>query len=143
MPPLVFSRTSTADVLALLNAQALTLRLYTAPLSLQVTDVFATFVEASGGGYAAIPLNSLSWTVTPGSPSVALYSAFQVFTFTGPVTVPEGIRGYYLTNASNVVRYAEQLFADGSAFVPFLGAVLRIRPRYGADNLAALPPVIP
>lgn len=141
MPPLVFSQASTAAVLRLITAQVLTLRLYSNHHPLVVTDVFADFTAVVGAGYAPIVLNSVQWTITPGSPSVALYSAYQTFTFTDTPAIPT-VYGYYVTNAVNLVVYAEQLFASGVPFQASAGQRIRIRPRFGADNLIGIPSLV-
>jgi hypothetical protein len=139
MPPLVFPQTSTADALSKLVDQALTLRLYTNNKTPQVIDTITSYVEASGGGYAAIPLLTASWTIYPGSPSVALYNSYQTFLFTGPTSVPT-IYGYYITTPDDIVLLAEEFSPSDIPFIPALNQTIQIRPRFGADNLIE-PPV--
>ncbi len=85
----------------------LTLRLF-------VTDVTPsqsgdTLIEATGGGYAAIELTNGSWVITPANdPSDAIY-AQQTFTFTGALTTNTTVYGYYITDADDVVIYAEAI----------------------------------
>ena len=147
MPPLVFPQESTAAVLQLiLDQMTLTLRLYSNNKTPQPTDDLSSYVEVTGGGYAAVALNAASWAVSQGSPSVALYNAFIDFIFTSATTGPGTIYGYYLTNQDDVVLYAEEFDPADIPFTPTdAGAgtsanILQIRPRFGADNLIA-PPV--
>lgn len=147
MPPLVFPQQSTNDAcdrIAGINIadQQLTLRLYSNARWPQVPDTILNYVEVSGGGYAAIPLAGANWTFTEGQPSVALYNAFQVFTFLG-APAPATIYGYYITNEDNLLVLVEQFYADQTPFLAFPGAILQIRPRFGADNLVAPPVIIP
>jgi hypothetical protein len=80
-------------------------------------DVLGDYTEIAGGGYARISLPSASWGFTPGSPTIGLYPA-QTFTFTGPITAPGTIYGYYLVNAAGQLVLAESLAAP-----PFSPAV--------------------
>jgi len=88
----------------------LTLRLFATNVTPAQTGV--TYVEATGGGYAAKTLTNGSWTVdTVNDPSDAVY-AQQTFIFTGPLTTNATLYGYYVTDADNTVIYAE-------TFTPF------------------------
>ena len=89
-------------------AAAWTLRLFSNNLTLGSTNVFASFTEVTGGGYAAKSLTAASWTFTPGTPSSAQYAA-QTFTFTGATSAPGTIYGYYITDANSKIVLAERL----------------------------------
>ena len=94
----------------------LTLRLYTNSHTLASTDAAAQLTEATGGGYAAIPLTDGSWSLAfTGSIWTATY-AQQTFTCTGPFTTNFTAYGYYITDGSGVV-WNEEIFA--TPFVPF------------------------
>lgn len=103
----------------------LTLRLFATDVTPAQTGV--TYVEAVGGGYAAITLTNGSWTITPANdPSDAVY-AEQTFTFTGPLTTNSTVYGYYITDADDTVIYAE---AFATSFAPENnGDVVKITPQ--------------
>lgn len=143
MPPLIFPRLSTAAALQLIIEQVLTLRLYSNAHAVDVSDDVTAYVEVVGGGYAAAVLTEPNWTISPGSPSVALYNAFQDFVFVAapPVTT---VYGYYVTNPDNLVVYAEQFNpALTPQVIPAIGTTIQIRPRFGADNLIFAAPAVP
>lgn len=147
MPPLVFPQESTnaaCSRIAGINVvdQQLTLRLYSNAHTPQVPDSIVDYVEVVGGGYAAIPLAGANWVFTPGQPSIALYDAFLSFIFTAAPT-PATVYGYLITNQDDLLVLVEQFFDSQAPFVAFAGAILQIRPRFGADNLIAPPVVIP
>lgn len=101
----------------------LTLRLFATNVTPAQTGV--TYIEAAGGGYAAITLTNGSWTVSAANdPSDAVY-AVQTFTFTGPLTTNRTVYGYYITDADDTVIYAE-------AFTPF-------EPVTSGDNIKITP----
>lgn len=93
------------------------LRLFGNNATPAAASVAADFTEIAGGGYAAISLPSASWAFTPGAPTVALYPA-QTFTFTGTITAPGTIYGYFILNAAGQLALAERLAAP-----PFSPAV--------------------
>lgn len=135
MPPLIFPRVSTADALDKIVAQTLTLRFYSNSHTPIPTDVMGTYTELAGSGYAAFPLVTANWVITPGSPSIALYNSYIVFTFTAALPTPVNIYGYYVTSSSGLLIYAEQFYSTGIAVQRGNGDIIRIRPRFGADNL--------
>lgn len=142
MPPLIFPQQSTADALARIVDQALTLRLYSNARVPQVTDTAASYVEVVGGGYAAVALVTAQWAIAAGSPSVALYGSFIPFAFAAPPTNPN-VCGYFVTNADGLVVFAEVFNPAASPFIITTpGQTIQIRPRFGADNLVAAPPEI-
>lgn len=79
------------------------------------TDVAGDYTQIAGGGYAAISLPSASWVFSIGIGAVGLYPA-QAFTFTGTITAPGTIYGYYILNAAGLLVLAESLAA--SPFTP-------------------------
>ena len=117
--PLVFTNEGEARILSIaLGAaaqEALTLKLFASNTVPAETDTAATYTEAVGGGYAAVPLVGGNWVVTPGDPTVAAYPQ-QAFTFTGPLTGNPTVYGYYVVGAtSGKLYWAERLAA---AFTP-------------------------
>jgi len=93
----------------------LTLKLFTNDITPVDTHVASNYTEAAGGGYAAKTLSNGSWTVTPANdPSDAIY-AQQVWTFTGALTGPGVIYGYFVLDADGILLWAERLTA---AFTP-------------------------
>lgn len=112
------------------------LRLYSNNRTPVVGDVLADYTQVSGGGYSEINLSAANWTVTAGSPSVALYSALQEFSFSTFISPPGTIYGYYIVDSDNVLILAER-FPEGSVpFAPVDGSIIRIRPRISNQNLS-------
>jgi hypothetical protein len=141
MPPLIYPQLATQLTLQQVLNQTLSLRLYANNRIPQVTDTPAMYTEVSGGGYAAIPLTYANWTITAGSPSIALYNAFQDFAFTG---VPDGsgvVYGYFILTAGNLLLLAERFFPEDVPYAPGPGKHIQIRPRVAADNLVP-PPIV-
>lgn len=105
-----------------------TLKLFTNDVTPADTDVAGTYTEATGGGYAALPLTNGSWTVTVGNdPSDAVY-AQQTFTFTGALTTNPTVYGYFVVDADGTLVWAERLTA---AFTPANnGDNIKITPKF-------------
>lgn len=103
----------------------LTLRLFATDVTPAQTGI--TYVEAVGGGYAALTLTNGSWTIAPANdPSDAVY-AQQTFTFTGPLTTNGAVYGYYITDADATVIYAEAF----ASFEPLInGDNIKITPKF-------------
>lgn len=106
----------------------LTLRLFSNNHTPAVGDTIASYTEVSGGGYAAKSLASGTWNITSGNPTVATYTA-QDFAFTGATSAPGTVYGYYITDASNVVRAAQRFSDLVVPFTPVDGSLIRITPR--------------
>jgi len=106
----------------------LTLKLFCNDYTPLQTSIASNFTEANGGGYAALTLNSGSWTVTVADdPSDAVY-AQQTFTFTGALTTNTTVYGYYIVDADGVLIWAERLAAS---FTPANnGDNLKITPKF-------------
>ena len=106
----------------------LTLKLFATDVTPADTDVAGTYTEATGGGYAALPLTNGSWTVTVGNdPSDAVY-AQQTFTFTGALTTNPTVYGYFVVDADGTLVWAERLTA---AFTPANnGDNIKITPKF-------------
>lgn len=111
-----------------LTALSLTLKLFSNDITPGVTDVASDYTEVTGGGYASIVLSSGSWGITPATPSVALYNAFQDFNFTGAIGGSGNVYGYYIVNGSILIQ-AERLPSGDIPFTPVNGTLLRIKPR--------------
>ena len=93
----------------------LTLKLFTNNITPADTDTASTYIEATGGGYAAITLTNGSWTVTVGNdPSDAVYTT-QTFSFTGTIGGSGIVYGYFIVDADGVLVHAEKF---SSAFTP-------------------------
>jgi len=91
-----------------------TLRLFTAPTTVDHTTVFASMVEATFAGYAGVALLAANWAAS----SVAAHLASSVYggtvTFTRSTTgAVQNIYGWYLTDPANTKLYACALFAGG------------------------------
>lgn len=111
------------------TAEPLTLRLFTNNVTPGETDVVGTFTEATGVGYAAVPLTGASWTITPGAPTSAA-NAQQTFTFTGSLG---NVYGYYLTRTTTGdLAYAER-FSDGPYAIANNGDQIKITPTITMD----------
>lgn len=111
------------------STEGLTLRLFTNNVTPGETDTAATFTEASGNGYAAIPLTGASWTVTPGAPTSAAY-AQQTFTFSGALG---NVYGYYLTRTTTGdIAWAER-FSDGPYNIQNNGDQIKVTPTITGD----------
>lgn len=106
----------------------LTLKLYSNNYTPVEGSTAASFTEVSGGGYVAKTLAAIGWTITPADPSFATFIA-QVFGFTGPTNAPGTIYGYYIVDASNVVRWAERFPSAVVPFTPIAGSSINITPR--------------
>jgi hypothetical protein len=125
---IVYPNIGTEKILDFLVANSMSLKLFSNNIVPAITDVLATYTEVAGGGYAAITLASANWTTTAASPSTALYSALQQFSFTGPTNAPSTIYGYYIVQGSNLIL-AERFPAGVVPFTPVAGSFIRIRPQ--------------
>jgi hypothetical protein len=114
------------------NGLDLSLRLYTNDYTANGTSNNTNFTEAAGGNYAAITLSSNNWTVTPANdPSDAVYNN-QTYTFNGNLTGNTTVYGYFVTNADNVVIWAERF---NNSFTPTNnGDSITIQPKIEMSN---------
>jgi hypothetical protein len=103
----------------------LTLRLFTNNASLSEATVAGDLTELSGNGYAAQALTGASWTVTEGDPTVAQHPQM---TFTASGGGWGNVYGYYITNASGALIWAE-LFSGGPIPISNAGETIKITPR--------------
>lgn len=104
----------------------LVLHLYTNTVDLS-TDAFSTgsFTEASASGYAPVTLTGSNWTA---STSVGISSAVYNTGITFNFTVGVDVRGYYVTNTSNNILWAEE-FPGAPFTLPSTGGDIAIRPQ--------------
>lgn len=104
----------------------LVLHLYTNTVDLS-TDAFSTgsFTEASASGYAPVTLTGSNWTASTSTGiSSAVYNTGITFSF----TVGVDVRGYYVTNTSNNILWAEE-FPGAPFTLPVTGGDIAIRPQ--------------
>lgn len=126
---------SKSTMLTSILTNNLTLKLYSNNYTPIAASLATNFTEVTGGGYANKPLTLANWTITDGSPAVALYNAVQDFNFTGATTGPGTIYGYYIVRTSGgLLLYAERFPADDVPFVSINGSLIRITPRITLDN---------
>jgi len=91
-----------------------TLRLFTAPMTVNQGRVIGDFTEATFTGYAGVALTGATWpsaTLT-GPVATSTYGANVTFTRTSS-GAPQLIYGWFLTDAAKTLLYACALFASG------------------------------
>jgi hypothetical protein len=108
----------------LLNINGNKLKLFSNNVTVVGSTVLGDLTEMSGGGYAAITLVAGSWTFNSGTPSRAIYNAFQSFTFSGAPAVAT-CYGYYVVDAAGPnLLYAENITAvtgiNATTVIPIL-----------------------
>ena len=91
------------------TSKDLTLFLFCNNITPADTDTFATYTEATGGGYAAKTLTCGSWTTSITSSIAQAVYAQQVFTFTGTLTTNGTIYGYGVKDSAGNMITAELL----------------------------------
>jgi len=104
----------------------LVLHLYANSVDLSA-ETFSTgsFVQATAAGYGPVTLVGSNWTATTtAGVSAAVYSAGITFSF----SVGQDIQGYYLTNTSNSILWAEE-FPGAPFSLPSGGGEIVIRPQ--------------
>lgn len=119
------------EVLNEILADAWTIRLYgnnKIPLG---ADSAAGYTEIAGGGYANKPLTFANWTITAGDAPQGVYNAVQEWIFTGAITAPGTIYGYYVTrNSDGLLMLAERFSSALVPFAPIAGSKIVVLPRY-------------
>ena len=116
------------DILDVIFATTLVLRLFKNNLTPTNASVLSDFTEADFTGYAAITLTGGSWTTTPGAPSIATYVA-QTFTCSA-AGAAQTIYGYYITRTSSGrVWVAERFPAADIAAISAAGQTRIVNPR--------------
>lgn len=104
----------------------LVLRLYINSVDLSGESFTASsFQEANASGYLPVTLTGSNWTVsTAAGVSSAVYDTSVTFSF----NVGQGVYGYYVTNTSGGILWAEQF--PGAPFnLPAGGGEISVRPR--------------
>ena len=97
MPPGGMPNEGEEDILDVILATTLVLRLFKNNFSPANSSVLSDFTEADFTGYSAITLTGASWVTTQADPSTATY-AQQAFTGTGTA---QTVYGYYITRTSS------------------------------------------
>ena len=107
----------------------LDIRLYVNDLNPDESVVVGNFIEANGGDYAKIELNSTLWIVTPGEPTVAEHPQVS-WTFTGAVG---SVYGYYITRRTTGDLVWAERFTNGPYNVANANDQIRVTPRLTAN----------
>lgn len=128
---LVIPNAGEADALAYYVAKQavdqLVLRLYTNDYTPVAGSTSGSFTEAVDGGYAAIVLTGLDWTIVGGAPSLATCTK-QTFTCDGSAPA-QVIYGYFLTRENTgTIAHAER-FATVPAAFAIAGDKIEITPK--------------
>jgi hypothetical protein len=104
----------------------LVLHLYTNSVTLS-TETFSTgsFTEATATGYSAVTLTGAGWNATTtAGVSASLYDNGITFSF----SVGQDVQGYYVTDTSNNILWAEEF--PGAPFqLPVGGGDIAVRPQ--------------
>lgn len=117
-------------MLTLILNQVLKLKLFSNNHTPVLGDTVSSLTEVTGGGYAAISLPIVGWSIVGGEPSVAAYVDFQDFNFTGATGGPGTIYGYYITTDDDLTLMWEERFpALDVPLVPINGSLIRVKPR--------------
>lgn len=133
---LVVPDTIEVEVLNFIFIPTMTIRIYGNDLIPTSTSQASNFTEIVGGGYANKLLLNPEWTITAGNPSSAIYSATQVWTFTGAVDSPGTIYGYYVTrNTDGKLVWAERFPSGSVPFAPVVGSVIKVLPVFNCQSL--------
>lgn len=91
------------------------------------TEAFtaSSFIESTAAGYAAVTLTGSNWTAsTSAGITAAVYSTAITFAF----TAGDSIRGYYVTDTSNNILWAEE-FPGAPFTLPSSGGEIAVRPQ--------------
>lgn len=84
-----------------------------------------SFTEVAAAGYAAVTLSGSNWIVATSSGiSSAVYNPGITFSF----TVGVDVQGYYVTNTSNKIMWAEE-FPGAPFTLPSTGGDIAVRPQ--------------
>jgi len=133
--PLVVPNVAETDILTYVFTSAMTLRLYGNNINPGPTDTAATYTEIAGGGYANLPLILANWVLTAGAPSYGLYPQ-QTWLFTGAISAPSTIYGYYVTrNSDGKLMWAERFPVSVCPFTPIAGSQVRITPKFTGSSV--------
>ena len=108
----------------------LELRLFTNNIALPNNLTEASFTEPSSGGYAPIELEGTDWTITPGSPSQAVYPQ-QTFSFSAAIG---NVYGYWIARVSDGKAILAELFSN-PANIAGSGDSILITPKITAASV--------
>lgn len=122
----MISNVGETDALDKYTNEVLTLKLYSNDITPSETDTAATYTEVSGGGYSTISLPTSDRTIVANNPSTCTYPQ-KTFTFTGAPSQPNA-RGYYIINASGVLKGSERFPSAVQPFAPVAGSTVKITP---------------
>lgn len=118
---------------ALNAALGWTLRLYGNNKTPAAGDTTASYTEIAGGGYVAKPITYATWSIVARSgvtPPTASYPV-QLWSFTGAISAPGTIYGYYVTrNVDSKLMLAERFSGALVPFSPEAGSEVRVLPKY-------------
>lgn len=124
------------EVLTNLFIPTMTIKIYGNDVTPSSTSQASNFTEITGGGYANKLLLSPEWTIEEGDPSRAVYSATQVWTFTGVIDAPGTIYGYFvIRNTDGKLRWAERFPSGSIPFSPVAGSVIKVLPVFNCQSL--------
>ena len=101
----------------------LIIRLYANNVTPDENSTEATFIEATGGGYASIGLST--WSVIQGTPSQAEHTEVT-WTFSAAVG---NIYGYYVTRQTGGELMWAERFTNGPFDIQTTGDEIKITPR--------------
>lgn len=116
---------------------AMTIRLYGNNKTPAPGDSVAGYTEIAGGGYANKPIVFANWGIntTLQDYPLATYNTVQLWVFTGPISAPGTIYGWYLTRNSDGLLLAAERFGAGVVpFGPENGSQVRVLPRYSVRS---------
>jgi hypothetical protein len=104
----------------------LVLHLYGNDVDLSTESFSAgSFTEISASGYAPVTLTGSNWTASTSTGiSSAVYGTGITFSF----TVGVDVQGYYVTNTSNQIMWAEE-FPGAPFTLPGSGGDIAVRPQ--------------
>lgn len=109
--------------------QDLDIRLYTNDVTPSETDTVSTYIQATGGGYAAIELTPGNWSINPGNPTTSEHTQVS-WTFTGSVGL---IYGYYVVRRTGGELVWAERFTNGPYNIQQNGDIIRITPRLNLE----------
>jgi len=104
----------------------LVLHLYVDDVDLSLEDFNAgSFSESTAAGYSAETLSGSNWSIaTTAGVTAAVYNTSVAFSF----TESDSVYGYYVTNSSNEILWAERF--PGAPFnLPSGGGEISVRPQ--------------
>ena len=106
--------------------QNMTLKLYGNDVIPDESTTAVSLNEIVGGGYAAKTLNYANWVIS--SEGICIYPG-QNFIFTGVISAPGSVYGYYIIDADGILNWVERFPTSVLPFVPVADTLIRITPR--------------